>query len=161
MTPPASTSPRPLRHFLIAAVVRVGMPLALLLAAEGAMRRVWSDYTFYQRTEPGQYADRTFGARSWPRKDADLGWVLDDRPTDFYSDAGRAAPAYKPNPQGFRDAKDFAAVDLHSGKRRIMVLGDSFVFGVGVDAKDAIPSVLEVSQFGFHCLYLLLGNIEV
>lgn len=139
---PAS-SDRPLRRLAIATVVRVGIPLALLLAAEATMRQVWSGYAFYERTEPGQHADRTFGARSWPRKDAELGWVLGDRPTDFFADAGRKAPDYKPNPQGFRDAKDFAAVDLHSGRQRVMVLGDSFVFGVGLDARDAIPVALE------------------
>ena len=47
------------------------------------------------------------------------------------------------NAQGFRDKKDFAAIDLNSGKKRIMILGDSFTFGFLLKIEENIPSLLQ------------------
>lgn len=115
----------------------------LLLAVEVALRLQDGEYIFYARTQPGQFKDRTAGARHWPRGDPDLGWVFNEGAPDFYRPWGLEPPAYATNPQGFRDEKDFTAVDMESGKTRVMMLGDSFLFGVHLDAQDAIPAALE------------------
>ena len=115
----------------------------LLLATEAALGLYNPGYTLSPTTQPGQYEDRTFGARHWPRKDHDLGWVLSGGAPDFYTSKGLKIPMYAANQQGFRDTRDFATIDWRSGKTRVMMLGDSFLFGVNLDAQDAIPAVLE------------------
>jgi len=69
-------------------------------------------YPHYKRTYPGQY-NNTF-KEDWLKIDKDLGWSL--------------------KWQMFNDN------DLQAEFKRIMFLGDSFVFGVGVDGNKSIPS---------------------
>lgn len=48
------------------------------------------------------------------------------------------------NPQGYRDPRAYAARSrVGDGTRRVLVLGDSFVWGVGVSASETIPRLLE------------------
>jgi hypothetical protein len=126
----------------------------LLLATEVALRLYYPGYGFYSRTQPGQYEDQTFGGRRWPRKDHDLGWVLRGGTPEIYIPKGRKMPVYTANPQGFRDNKDFATIDWHSGKTRVMMLGDSFLFGVHLDAQDTIPAIL-ARKFSTYEVYNL------
>ncbi len=58
-----------------------------------------------------------------------LGWVADPARPDT-------------NLQGFRDTKDFSQPDPGSHRVRVLVLGDSFVWGVGVDAEQNLTSSL-------------------
>ena len=58
-----------------------------------------------------------------------LGWV---------TDSGRPGI----NPQGFRDKKDFKQINNRSSKIRVMLLGDSFIWGVGVKAHQNLPAYL-------------------
>ncbi len=68
---------------------------------------------------------------AWARPEPVLGWI-----TDRGYDPGI-------NPQGFRDPRDFAAVDLASSDPRVMMLGDSFVWGAEGAAEATIPRRLE------------------
>jgi hypothetical protein len=62
-----------------------------------------------------------------------LGWVL----------KGGGAFGRTTNRQGFPDTKDYATIDYQSGKTRVMMLGDSFLFGVGLDTQETILAILE------------------
>lgn len=63
--------------------------------------------------------------------DAELGWV-----------SNRSMPGV--NAQGFRDPRDFAALPPSASHEiRVLVLGDSFVWGVGVDPQQSMPRLLE------------------
>ncbi len=70
-----------------------------------------------------------------------LGWRLVpgssgvEKRTEFES-------VYKINAQGFRDDKDYS-FENESGKKRVIVLGDSFTFGIGVENAKTIPKLLE------------------
>jgi hypothetical protein len=66
----------------------------------------------------------------WAETDAELGWTY-----------RRTAP--DANPQGFRDARSFEEVAGRPGDVRVMVLGDSFMWGAGVAADEAVPALLE------------------
>ena len=112
----------------------------LFLATEAGLRLFDPKYAFYSRTQSGQFKDRTFGARHWPRKDPDLGWILGGEAPDFFKPEGLEPPVYVANSQGFRDTKDFATIDYNSGKTRIMMLGDSFLFGAHLDAQKTISA---------------------
>jgi hypothetical protein len=54
---------------------------------------------------------------------------------------GRFGESYEINPAGFRDVE--YPMQKPQGIRRIMVIGDSFTFGMGVNLKDTYPKKLE------------------
>ena len=97
----------------------------------------------YKRMHPGQFLDiwdtSPLFKKSWMVKDEDLGWVV----RRGYSIMSKTGILYKVNNQGFRDVKDFIATSLYNDKTRIMVLGDSFVFGFGAQQQKRLSEVLE------------------
>jgi hypothetical protein len=111
----------------------------------------------YVRTFPGQYQNADKGIlyiESYPF----FGWISNRSHREI-------------NSQGFRDVKDFAAVDLRSGRPRVMILGDSFIWGVGVQAYQTIPNMLQkrldekydvyslaVPGWGIDQMYLAYGH---
>ena len=81
----------------------------------------------YLRTFPGYHrSDPIAGLVSDPV----LGWTSNTKGPEI-------------NQQGFRNASDFNKIDLNSGKRRIMILGDSFMWGAGVRMEENAPSLLQ------------------
>lgn len=98
----------------------------LLFIAEKALR-IWG-FTPYLRTFPGQHPDNANNPK-WAQRDPILGWV-----------GNKTNPEI--NPQGFRDRKDFNRTDLNSAKVRVMILGDSFVYGAN-RASENLPSQLQ------------------
>lgn len=103
---------------------------AALLAAGGA--------ELYLRRDDG--ADRCLSAprpedlgrphAEYARIDPDLGWVS-------------APVGNEVNADGFRDPRAFDAATAAAARRRIVVLGDSFMWGAGIAADDSVPRRLE------------------
>jgi hypothetical protein len=88
----------------------------------------------YVRTFPNQYQNK-HKTEKWAQPDPLLGWTV--------------IPKYPEiNPQGFRDTKDFNKVDLNSEKIRVMILGDSFMYGKGVRADENVPNLLQTKLKG-------------
>lgn len=114
--------------------------------------RVHDPHQLYQRTYPGEYQNRPFNPKlSWPYADKDLGWVF-NMVNVMHSTRDRQV-FYKMNHEGFRDDKDFDANPPDPGKKRIMVLGDSFVFGLFINREDTIPSLLQKRMGGQYSVY--------
>ena len=88
-------------------------------------------YRFYQRTYPNEFLSKK--QLRW-RINGDLGWVIREK---FESHGIN----YNINKQGFRDQKDFENCDFT--KKRIMILGDSFVFGVDENEEYTISSLVQ------------------
>jgi hypothetical protein len=89
----------------------------------------YKGHRLYIITFPGQYQhNHTTPKRS--QLHPLLGWTAIPRPPEI-------------NPQGFRDTKDFNKVNLNSGKIRVMILGDSFVYGGGVRADENVSNFLQ------------------
>jgi hypothetical protein len=84
----------------------------------------------YVRTFPGRYRGDPGRSASWAEPDPILGWT-----------AARTTPEV--NREGFRNPKDFVAIRPDGEVLRIMVLGDSFVYGAGVSADRSFPSLLQ------------------
>src|SRR5918997_5269683 len=82
----------------------------------------------YVRTFPGHNQNK-YGLAPWAQSDEYLGW------TSMVNVAEN-------NPQGFRDKKNFDDIESYRSKIRIMILGDSFIYGAGVWAHESIPSLL-------------------
>jgi hypothetical protein len=77
-------------------------------------------------------AGRAAPAAYYARPDRELGWVTAPR-------AGEV------NPQGFRDPRPFTAPAGATGARRVLVLGDSFMWGSHLVPADTVPRRLEAA----------------
>src|SRR4029450_1178176 len=123
--PPA---PGRLKRASLVVVVNLAAIGVLLGCAEFYVRR--QGLQPYHREYPGQYHEP--GSVAWARADSQLGWTI--------------APEYlagQINPQGFRDAKDFETWPRHSGRTRVLVLGDSFVVGAHLAPEQTLPGLLQ------------------
>lgn len=116
----------------VAAILLVasGCTAGLVLAASGAeiYLRATRNWEVCAHIEPGE-RENAVRAVSWASPDAGLGWVSARTRNDL-------------NPQGFRDAHDFASVVPSPERTRIMVLGDSFMWGAGIDASETVSALL-------------------
>ena len=124
---------------------------SLLICIEISWRHLYPHQT-YKRTFPGQFHNKEFSESSWGEYDKDLGWVFNKKHVIF----GPRGITYKANRQGFRDSKDFYTATLQAGKKRIMVLGDSMVFGAFIHEENTIPELLQ-QDLGEHYLTYNLG----
>ena len=95
---------------------------------------------FYVRSYPGQHEDRKV---PWMKRDPDLGWVLDRANSQLENRHSHYRFNYRVNREGFRNAVDFASLSSHTTKTRIMLLGDSFAFGLFLEEEDTLSSILE------------------
>jgi hypothetical protein len=105
----------------------IGVLLGIWIPGEILMRR--AGLRPYERTFPGELANDPKNV-PWARADPVLGWT--------------AAPGFwGTNQQGFRDRRDYDALEPSSSKTRVMVLGDSFVWGSRVQENETLPVLLE------------------
>ena len=118
---------RRLRNAIGLVAINVAI-LGLLAGTAEVYLRVTRPYGPCVRTYPGQFQNRE--PLPWASPDLELGWLSSRSRDDI-------------NAQGFRDRKDFASVDLLPGRTRIMMLGDSFVWGVGVSRDQTMATLLE------------------
>ncbi len=117
----------------------------LLILGEIAIRIFKPQYEIYARTYPGQYKDRFFNDGTtivnWPKKDHDLGWVCSNTAKYLkFSNKiyNNLQLEYNINPQGFRYKYDFFKND--SNESKIIMLGDSFLFGVYLKDDETITA---------------------
>jgi len=132
-------APRRVRLSIVGPLAGLSVLLGVWIPSEILMRR--AGYTPYARAFPGQFENAP-KKLFWACADPTLGWT--------------AFPSVRnTNPQGFRDRRDFDAVDHASSRTRVMVLGDSFVWGTSVNSNETIPFLLERELGdGFECFNL-------
>jgi len=111
--------------------------IVLILLGEVTLRILFPNLYIYQRTVPNQFKDRAFDKNFtkvlWPQKDYDLGWVCKrDSLLKFSSKYYNSFPIiYKINKEGFRNPVDFSNLkDIDSNKKRLLLLGDSYIMSV-------------------------------
>lgn len=119
--------------------------IALLLIMEVFFRVIKPNYSFYERTYPEQYSDRPHPDISWLKKDLDLGWVCKTSqsiqfPNKHYADK---KIDYNINSQGFRNSSNLDSLPSKRNKKRLLLLGDSFVFGVYLHDFETIEAQLK------------------
>ena len=127
------------RHAVLIVLVNVSLLSFFFVIGETYLR--WKEFEPYVRTYPGQYQDKPLTEGRW-RSDQFLGWVGGVRNTDI-------------NGQGFRDQKDFERVDLNTNKTRVMVLGDSFLWGSSVSSGESVPGLLQSWTSDTHLVFNL------
>jgi hypothetical protein len=95
----------------------------------------------YVRTHPGQHANAA-QIVEYAQVDSTLGWISNTNSPEM-------------NPQGFRDSKDFNKIDRSPEKKRVMIVGDSFMWGAGVKQEHVVAELLQKQmgeQFEFYNL---------
>ena len=117
---------------IYAAIFAIGF-----VAAEAYLRLIGAPS--FRRTSPGEYPNLPERAW-WAQPDADLGWTAVRSGEDT-------------NAQGFRDEKDFADVALDGSVQRVMILGDSFMFGAGGPREESPPHLLSQRLRGTHQVF--------
>ncbi len=113
------------------ALLLAGGTAGVMLSAAGAevFLRAAKGRDVCARVEPGERANAVPGP-AWAAPDAELGWV--------------ATAALGPvNPQGFRDPHDFDRVEISPARKRLMVVGDSFMWGARLQARESVPALLQ------------------
>jgi hypothetical protein len=124
LPPPPYLGWRKVASLLALNVVAIGICFSL-----GEIYLRMKGFATYERTFPGQYQNKP--DLSWARTDSYFGWVVSNENNPEI------------NPQGFRDTKDFSVANVNSGRTRVMILGDSFMFGAGVGQNENTPSFLQ------------------
>lgn len=113
----------------------LALTLLLLVPIEIAARHYFP--SVYQRTVPG--ANHPTHIAIWAEPDPDLGWTVTRSPEYV---ALERIP-YRINGQGFRHSEDFNSLPQKPpGRRHVVVLGDSFAFGVHLQEAETAPAFL-------------------
>jgi hypothetical protein len=126
-------------HAVKTAAVNILVLSALLVAAEGAYRMLSPAGVFYRRTHRG--GDEKH-ARTWARPHPRLGWVFSGTNLDTFRGSTRKWAA-SANEEGFRSPYDYRGRGAKAGVVRVMMLGDSFVFGPYLDDSDTLSARLQ------------------
>ncbi len=104
----------------------------LLIALELILWQMYPDYQFYYRTHPEQANLSSSYAKidtNWLAPHPELGWVCQQKEALHFPSPPRRGISYQINPQGFRSAYDFNHPEPKR-KKRILLIGDSFTFGI-------------------------------
>lgn len=134
--------------------------LILCLAAELFLRLLFPNFIPYKRTinSKDAYLDSSIvpPPLSWVRFDKELGWISDKKPDLKFSNItlNKMNVVYRINSQGFRDSSDFDLKNYNANN--IMLLGDSYLFGVYLNEEDTFSSQLK-KEFGNKAEFFSLG----
>lgn len=127
------------------------LTLTLIILLEFGLRLFWPDRFSYKRTYPGQYKnkelllDTTQVNVTWPLQERDLGWVCNKNKNIMFTNKKYKDLniEYVINNQGFRDHKEYDTTSIQITQTKVMLLGDSFIFGVYLAEQTNISSKLE------------------
>jgi hypothetical protein len=121
--------------------VNLAILAVLLLISEATYRALYPNYELSVRTFPGEAPNQRV---SWASHSEVLGWTFSGKnyntfPNQRYNNLWSASA----NPQGFRSTLDYDRLASKGSIRRVMVLGDSYAFGVYLNDQDTLSSLLQ------------------
>jgi hypothetical protein len=117
------------------AIWNIALTFVLLVPIEVGARHYLP--SVYRRTVPG--ANHPTRIAIWAQPDPDLGWTVSRSPAY----AALEHIPYRINSQGFRDSDDFSSLaQKRRGRRHVVMLGDSFTFGVHLQEAETSPAFL-------------------
>ncbi len=131
----------------------------LLILVECGLRLAYPDYHYYYRTHPAQPDLSDILAKSdtlWLQPNTDLGWVCQQKTYLQFPTPPVQGIAYHINKEGFRNKFDFDTPTLKD-KKRLLLLGDSFMFGIYLPEEQTIASRLQCALGEDYLVY----NISV
>ena len=128
----------------------------LLLLVEAGLWFFFPDYQYYYRTHPGQPDLENILAKTdtnWLKPHPALGWVCQQKKAlQFPSPPFSEAVTYTINEQGYRNAFDFND-SFPEHKKRILLIGDSFLFGIYLQEQKTIASQLQLIKGEAYIFY--------
>ncbi len=128
-------------------IVNFVLLITLLTAVEISLRLVYPDYHYYYRTHPAQPDLQEILAKNdtnWLQPDPDLGWICQQKTFLQFPTPPVEGIAYTINQEGFRNAFDLTS-SFPEGKKRILLLGDSFMFGIYLQEQETIAARLQTA----------------
>ncbi|MCA8951966.1 MAG: SGNH/GDSL hydrolase family protein [Planctomycetes bacterium] len=160
----AADGPRPRRRWWRRLLLILAAPVVALLAAEVALRWLGM-YPPIVRAAPGEHADR--GHPNFVAEPT-VGWRM--RPdSEFTVDGEGGEVAFRADTNGWR-TRPAASPDLAARPRTVLLAGDSFVWGAGVQYDDSLAALLErahptvrvvnLAQPGFGLDQIMLAVVE-
>ncbi len=127
---------------------------AALLMLEAVLRVAQPSRGFFKRNYAKEITSNTKHIKdreSWMKPDPDLGWVADQRNISGFNLDGMPQAAYQINEQGFRSR--FNLEDSSTHKKTIMLLGDSFMFGLYLQEHQTIEAGLQSGLSSDYRIY--------
>jgi hypothetical protein len=118
-----------------------------LFVAELAYRALSTSGEFYRRTYPGQ---DSLHFPQWARRDDKVGWVFNGAGAHTFKSSNRPW-SVTVNDEGFRSRDSYRDRPRESQAKRVMLLGDSFVFGTYLNDSETLSSALQQTLGpGYH-----------
>ena len=101
-------------------------------------------YVYYEQTCAASFEIKARQKldTNWVDLDADLGWVCQKKENLKFYRTNFPPIKYQINPQGFRNSIDFDSIQPTS-KKRILLIGDSFLFGIFLKNQTTISAHLQ------------------
>ena len=128
--------------------------LGLLAVLEIGLRIASPDYVYYYRTHHQQPNLQELLAKTdtnWLQVDETLGWICQQKSDLLFPTPPVEGISYQINSQGFRNSFDFTDT-VSTEKKRILLLGDSFTFGIYLSEEQTITSHLRKAM-GDSCIF--------
>lgn len=122
--------------------------IILLLAVELFLKITHADYLYYERTYAAKFPEKAIHQldSNWVKTDQDLGWVCRQKEKLKFYKPEYFDCSYQINQEGFRMSQDIEGLSA-SPKKRILLLGDSFLFGIFLKNNQTISAQLQ-AQLG-------------
>ena len=125
-------------------IYNLGVFLALFILIEIGFKVVNPGYVYYERTYAAKFEEKAIHKldTNWVALDDDLGWVCKRKEHLKFYRSDFFELSYQINKQGFRNAHDFDSIQA-SAKKRILLIGDSFLFGIFLQNEETISAQLQ------------------
>ncbi len=120
--------------------------LFLFIICELGFKLLNPDYKYYERTYKGQFENcnaKNDIDTNWVKLDSTLGWVCKSKENLKFYRPELNKIHYQINKQGFRNPVDFDTLRRSSSRKRILLLGDSFLFSILQEEQKTISSILQ------------------
>ncbi|KAA3637923.1 MAG: hypothetical protein DWQ02_05950, partial [Bacteroidetes bacterium] len=125
-------------------IYNLSILLVLFLLLEAGFRIFKPDYEYYERTCAADFMDEAYlkTDTNWVQPDSDLGWVCRQKEQLNFYRPDFFHIAYHINSQGFRSPEFSSRMDSAINKKRVLLLGDSFLFGIFLEEPQTVSSQL-------------------
>lgn len=133
--------------------------LLLLLLVEAVLWVKNPDYQYYYRSHPAQPDLQEILAKTdthWLKPHPELGWVCQQKNKLAFPSPPWEGVVYQINQAGFRNAFEWTDT-FPPSKKRILLLGDSFMFGIYLSEQQTIAAQLQKAKGDEYVFY----NISV
>lgn len=116
----------------------------LLLVVEICLKIFQSDYRYYERTFAAKFPEKAIHSldTNWVVPEPDLGWVCQQKTKLKFYQPAYFGLEYAINQEGFRMESNLSEIKKGS-KKRILLLGDSFLFGIFLENEKTIATQLQ------------------